>query len=127
MLPCATLSSTNAELNSAHDNLIASIILKTKDSGSTDYAGTFGYHSRSERKYFMKNLDKAFDSKTCMTKKFGSNMVVWKGAPTTPLIITKLIAEVFERNNLPGAIFTDDADITLVVRSIFFAAVGTVG
>lgn len=54
-------------------------------------------------------------------------MVVWKGAPTTPLIITKLIAEVFERNNLPGAIFTDDADITLVVRSIFFAAVGTVG
>ncbi|KAI5388051.1 hypothetical protein KIW84_073948 [Lathyrus oleraceus] len=56
----------------------------------------------------------------------GGNMVVWKGAPTTPLIITKLIAEVFERNNLPGAIFTDDADITLVVRSIFFAAVGTV-
>lgn len=32
-----------------------------------------------------------------------------KGAPTTPLItvaVTKLIAEVFERNNLPGAIFT---------------------
>ncbi|KAI5388492.1 hypothetical protein KIW84_074253 [Lathyrus oleraceus] len=57
----------------------------------------------------------------------GGNMVVWKGAPTTPLIITKLIAEVFERNNLPGAIFTGDADITLVVRSIFFAAVGTVG
>ncbi|KAI5444009.1 histidine kinase osmosensor [Lathyrus oleraceus] len=57
----------------------------------------------------------------------GGNMVVWKGAPTTPLIITKLIAEVFERNNLPGAIFTDDADITLVVRFIFFAAVGTVG
>ncbi|KAI5382917.1 hypothetical protein KIW84_070359 [Lathyrus oleraceus] len=55
----------------------------------------------------------------------GGNMVVWKGAPTTQLIITKLIAEVFERNNLPGAIFTDDADITLVVRSIFFAAVGT--
>ncbi|KAI5396695.1 hypothetical protein KIW84_062786 [Lathyrus oleraceus] len=55
----------------------------------------------------------------------GGNMVVWKGAPTTPLIITKLIAEVFERNNLPGEIFTDDADITLVVRSIFFAAVGT--
>ncbi|KAI5403952.1 hypothetical protein KIW84_051192 [Lathyrus oleraceus] len=57
----------------------------------------------------------------------GGNMVVWKGAPTTPLIITKLIDEVFERNNLPGAIFTDDADITLVVHSIFFAAVGTVG
>ncbi|KAI5396002.1 hypothetical protein KIW84_062268 [Lathyrus oleraceus] len=57
----------------------------------------------------------------------GGNLVVWKGAPTTPLIITKLIAEVFERNNLPGAIFTDDADITLVVRSVFFAASGTVG
>lgn len=55
------------------------------------------------------------------------NKVVWKGAPTTPLIITKLIVEVSERNNLPEAIFTDDADVTLVVRSIFFAAVGTVG
>ncbi|XP_058753367.1 uncharacterized protein LOC131626561 [Vicia villosa] len=110
-----------------------------------------------------------------------------KGAPTTPLItvaVTKLIAEVLERNNLPGAIFAglcggadigeaiskdtriplvsftgsskvgalvqqivsqrfgkpllelsgnnaiivmDDADITLAVRSIFFAAVGTAG
>ncbi|KAI5446625.1 hypothetical protein KIW84_014460 [Lathyrus oleraceus] len=97
MLPCATLSSTNAELNAAHDNLIASIILKTKDSGWNAYIALVG-----------------------------GNMVVWKGALTTPLIITKLIAEVFERNNLPGAIFTDDADITLVVRSIFFAAVGTV-
>ena len=32
-----------------------------------------------------------------------------KGAPTTPLVtiaITKLVAEVLERNNLPGAIFT---------------------
>ncbi|KAI5409065.1 hypothetical protein KIW84_054759 [Lathyrus oleraceus] len=48
--------------NAAHANLIASIILKTKDSGSTDCAGTFGHHSRSERKYFMKNLDKTFDS-----------------------------------------------------------------
>ncbi|CAK8532044.1 unnamed protein product [Lathyrus sativus] len=117
----------------------------------------------------------------------GGNTVVWKGAPTTPLItvaVTKLIAEVLERNNLPGAIFTslcggadighaiakdtriplvsftgsskvgalvqqtvsqrfgktllelsgnnaiivmDDADITLAVRSIFFAAVGTAG
>ncbi|KAI5409066.1 hypothetical protein KIW84_054760 [Lathyrus oleraceus] len=53
----------NAESNAAHANLIASIILKTKDSGSTDCAGTFGHHSRSERKYFMKNLDKTFDSK----------------------------------------------------------------
>ncbi|XP_044496301.1 aldehyde dehydrogenase family 7 member B4-like isoform X2 [Mangifera indica] len=37
------------------------------------------------------------------------NCVVWKGAPTTPLItiaITKLVAEVLEKNKLPGAIFT---------------------
>lgn len=37
------------------------------------------------------------------------NCVVWKGAPTTPLItiaMTRLIAGVFEKNNLPGAIFT---------------------
>ncbi|XP_065866936.1 aldehyde dehydrogenase family 7 member B4 [Euphorbia lathyris] len=37
------------------------------------------------------------------------NCVVWKGAPTTPLITiatTKLVAEVLERNNLPPAIFT---------------------
>nr|AAP02957.1 aldehyde dehydrogenase family 7 member A1 [Glycine max] len=37
------------------------------------------------------------------------NCVVWKGAPTTPLItiaVTKLVAEVLERNKLPGAIFT---------------------
>jgi len=36
-------------------------------------------------------------------------MHVRKGAPTTPLItiaVTKLVAEVFEKNNLPGAIFT---------------------
>ncbi|XP_058723192.1 aldehyde dehydrogenase family 7 member A1-like [Vicia villosa] len=117
----------------------------------------------------------------------GGNTVVWKGAPTTPLVtvaVTKLIAEVLERNKLPGAIFTalcggadignaiskdpriplvsftgssqvgaivqrtvserfgkpllelsgnnaiivmDDADLTLAVRSIFFAAVGTAG
>lgn len=34
---------------------------------------------------------------------------VRKGAPTTPLVtiaITKLVAEVLERNNLPGSIFT---------------------
>ncbi|KAL6226805.1 hypothetical protein ACLB2K_000765 [Fragaria x ananassa] len=37
------------------------------------------------------------------------NCVVWKGAPTTPLVtiaVTKLIADVLEKNNLPGAIFT---------------------
>uniref|UniRef100_A0A0E0B3G5 aldehyde dehydrogenase (NAD(+)) n=1 Tax=Oryza glumipatula TaxID=40148 RepID=A0A0E0B3G5_9ORYZ len=37
------------------------------------------------------------------------NCVVWKGAPTTPLItiaMTKIVASVLERNNLPGSIFT---------------------
>ncbi|XXG81654.1 hypothetical protein AAC387_Pa09g2235 [Persea americana] len=37
------------------------------------------------------------------------NCVVWKGAPTTPLItvaMTELVAGVLEKNNLPGAIFT---------------------
>ncbi|KAG8380171.1 hypothetical protein BUALT_Bualt07G0165800 [Buddleja alternifolia] len=37
------------------------------------------------------------------------NAVVWKGAPTTPLItiaMTKIISGVLEKNNLPGAIFT---------------------
>ncbi|KAG8050088.1 hypothetical protein GUJ93_ZPchr0009g2404 [Zizania palustris] len=37
------------------------------------------------------------------------NCVVWKGAPTTPLItiaMTKILAGVLEKNNLPGAIFT---------------------
>uniref|UniRef100_A0A2P2KPB4 aldehyde dehydrogenase (NAD(+)) n=1 Tax=Rhizophora mucronata TaxID=61149 RepID=A0A2P2KPB4_RHIMU len=37
------------------------------------------------------------------------NCVVWKGAPTTPLVtiaITKIVAEVMEKNTLPGAIFT---------------------
>lgn len=37
------------------------------------------------------------------------NSVVWKGAPTTPLItiaMTKIIAGVLEKNNIPGAIFT---------------------
>ncbi|KAK3220280.1 hypothetical protein Dsin_014250 [Dipteronia sinensis] len=37
------------------------------------------------------------------------NCVVWKGAPTTPLItiaMTKIVSEVLEKNNLPGAIFT---------------------
>lgn len=35
------------------------------------------------------------------------NTTIWKGAPTTPLVsiaITKIVAEVLERNNLPGAI-----------------------
>ncbi|XP_078444258.1 aldehyde dehydrogenase 7B4 [Wolffia australiana] len=37
------------------------------------------------------------------------NCVVWKGAPTTPLVTiatTEIIAQVLENNNLPGAIFT---------------------
>ncbi|KAI3407294.1 Aldedh domain-containing protein [Psidium guajava] len=37
------------------------------------------------------------------------NCVVWKGAPTTPLVtiaMTKLVAGVLEKNNLPGSIFT---------------------
>lgn len=37
------------------------------------------------------------------------NCVVWKGAPTTPLVtiaLTKIIAGVLEKNDLPGAIFT---------------------
>ncbi|XP_052183201.1 aldehyde dehydrogenase family 7 member B4 [Diospyros lotus] len=37
------------------------------------------------------------------------NCVVWKGATTTPLItiaMTKIVAGVLEKNNLPGAIFT---------------------
>ncbi|CAH9099131.1 unnamed protein product [Cuscuta epithymum] len=37
------------------------------------------------------------------------NCVVWKGAPTTPLVtiaLTKIITGVLEKNNLPGAIFT---------------------
>ena len=35
------------------------------------------------------------------------NTMVWKGAPTTPLTsvaITKVVANVLERNSLPGAI-----------------------
>nr|BCX99720.1 aldehyde dehydrogenase [Zostera marina] len=37
------------------------------------------------------------------------NCVVWKGAPTTPLVtiaMTKIVTHVLEKNNLPGAIFT---------------------
>lgn len=53
----------NAESNVAHANLIASRILKTRYSGSAGCVGTFEQHSRSERKYFVKNLDKTVDSK----------------------------------------------------------------
>ncbi|MCO5571207.1 hypothetical protein L7F22_024942 [Adiantum nelumboides] len=115
------------------------------------------------------------------------NCVVWKGAPTTSLVTiatTRIFADVLEKNNLPGAIFTtvcggadigeaiskdsriplvsftgstkvgqivqsqvhsrfgkcllelsgnnaiivmDDADLSLVVPSVLFAAVGTAG
>ncbi|XP_068663687.1 aldehyde dehydrogenase family 7 member A1 [Aristolochia californica] len=37
------------------------------------------------------------------------NCVVWKGAPTTPLItiaMTEIVAGILEKNNLPGGIFT---------------------
>ncbi|KAK2992968.1 hypothetical protein RJ640_008404 [Escallonia rubra] len=37
------------------------------------------------------------------------NCVVWKGAPTTPLVtmaMTSLVAGVLKKNNLPGSIFT---------------------
>ncbi|KAI3893049.1 hypothetical protein MKX03_033021 [Papaver bracteatum] len=37
------------------------------------------------------------------------NCVVWKGAPTTPLItiaMTEIVSGVLKKNNLPGAIFT---------------------
>lgn len=43
---------------------------------------------------------------TCDVNPFGFHR---KGAPTTPLItiaMTKLVAEVLEKNHLPGAIFT---------------------
>lgn len=54
----------NAELNVAHANFIASLILKTRDSGSAGCVGTLErHHSRFERKYFIKNLDKTIDSK----------------------------------------------------------------
>ncbi|KAL1218919.1 Aldehyde dehydrogenase family 7 member B4 [Cardamine amara subsp. amara] len=84
------------------------------------------------------------------------NCVVWKGAPTTPLItiaMTKLVAEVLEKNNLPGAIFTamcggaeigeaitkdkriplvsftgsSKVGLKLAARSVLFASVGTAG
>ena len=35
------------------------------------------------------------------------NTMIWKGAPTTPLVsvaTTRIVAEVLERNGLPGAI-----------------------
>ncbi|KAK6236572.1 hypothetical protein SCA6_011909 [Theobroma cacao] len=45
---------------------------------------------------------------TCIALVCG-NSVVWKGAPTTPLVtiaVTKLVSDVLEKNNLPGAMFT---------------------
>ncbi|THG05832.1 hypothetical protein TEA_009009 [Camellia sinensis var. sinensis] len=74
------------------------------------------------------------------------NCVVWKGAPTTPLItiaMTKIIAGVglrvqqtvnerfgkclLELSGNNAIIVMDDADIQLAVRSVLFAAVGTAG
>ncbi|PQQ04687.1 aldehyde dehydrogenase family 7 member A1 [Prunus yedoensis var. nudiflora] len=74
------------------------------------------------------------------------NCVVWKGAPTTPLVtiaVTKLVAEVgskvqkivnerfgkclLELSGNNAIIVMDDANIGLAVRSILFAAVGTAG
>ncbi|OAY64218.1 aldehyde dehydrogenase family 7 member B4 [Ananas comosus] len=49
------------------------------------------------------------------------NCVVWKGAPTTPLITiatTKIIAGVLEKNNLPGAIFTAFCGDAMVGKAI---------
>jgi len=45
------------------------------------------------------------------------NTTIWKGAPTTPLVsiaVTKIVANVLEKNNLPGAISAmvcGDADV----------------
>ena len=39
----------------------------------------------------------------------GGNVNIWKGAPTTPLTsiaVTKIVADVFKKNNLPPAIAT---------------------
>ncbi|ONM22186.1 Aldehyde dehydrogenase family 7 member B4 [Zea mays] len=49
------------------------------------------------------------------------NCVVWKGAPTTPLItiaMTKIVASVLEKNNLPGAIFTSFCGGTEIGQAI---------
>lgn len=54
----------NPKLKVAHANLIASLILKTRGSGSAGCADTFKRrHSRYKGKYFIKNLDKTIDSK----------------------------------------------------------------
>ncbi|KAK7817028.1 aldehyde dehydrogenase family 7 member a1 [Quercus suber] len=67
------------------------------------------------------------------------NCVVWKGAPTTPLItiavgsiVQKTVNERFgkcllELSGNNAIIVMDDADIDLAARSILFAAVGTAG
>ncbi|KAL8138612.1 hypothetical protein V2J09_004613 [Rumex salicifolius] len=49
------------------------------------------------------------------------NCVVWKGAPTTPLItiaMTKIVAGVLEKNNLPSAIFTSFCGGTEIGQAI---------
>ncbi|XP_012256643.2 alpha-aminoadipic semialdehyde dehydrogenase [Athalia rosae] len=49
------------------------------------------------------------------------NTIVWKGAPTTPLVsiaTTKIVARVLERNGIPGSVaslITGDADIGTVL------------
>uniref|UniRef100_A0A3B3HNF1 Aldehyde dehydrogenase 7 family, member A1 n=1 Tax=Oryzias latipes TaxID=8090 RepID=A0A3B3HNF1_ORYLA len=71
------------------------------------------------------------------------NVCLWKGAPTTPLTsvaVTKIVAEVLEQNNLPGAIcsmtcggadvgtaMAKDERLLELVPSAVFASVGTAG
>ncbi|CAI0419175.1 unnamed protein product [Linum tenue] len=55
------------------------------------------------------NFPSAVLGKHCAIKLFCLYFLDRKGAPTTPLVtiaLTKLIAEVLEKNELPGAIFT---------------------
>ncbi|KAF4363578.1 hypothetical protein F8388_002119 [Cannabis sativa] len=84
----------------------------------------------------------AFGWNACLALVCG-NCVVWKGAPTTPLItiaVTKLVGLMVQQTvserfgkcllELSGnnaIVVMDDADIGLAVRSILFAAVGTAG
>ncbi|GMN52977.1 hypothetical protein TIFTF001_022117 [Ficus carica] len=63
------------------------------------------------------------------------NCVVWKGAPTTPLVglmvqqtVNKRFGKcLLELSGNNAIVVMDDADISLAVRSILFAAVGTAG
>ncbi|KAJ3504611.1 hypothetical protein NLJ89_g7847 [Agrocybe chaxingu] len=83
------------------------------------------------------------------------NATIWKPSPTTPLCsiaVTKIIANVLEKNGIPGAvaslvtggkdagkavveshdvelasIIMPDADLSLAVPAVFFGAVGTAG